>query len=64
MQITRLRLRNGHTYEVREDYKTTTLRIRELDWFEFHGVRDNGRIMVRTTDISAVEILDAPTAQG
>jgi hypothetical protein len=64
MQQTRLRLRNGHTYDVREDYKTVTLRIRELDWFEFHAARDGARIMVRSADISAVEILDIPVSQN
>jgi hypothetical protein len=58
MQITRLRLRNGHVYDVREDYKTTLVRLRELDWIEYRDARTNGRVTVRSMDVSAVELVE------
>lgn len=64
MQGSRLKMNNGLVYEVREDYRQTLLRIRELEWFEFHNLTDNTRFSVRSAHISSVENLDTTPGTG
>jgi hypothetical protein len=64
MQGTRLRLINSHLLDVREEYRMTGLRIRELEWFEFHALQDNHPILVRTSTIASIEPVEAPPRQA
>ncbi|GAC1395899.1 MAG: hypothetical protein NVSMB65_14980 [Chloroflexota bacterium] len=64
MNGTRIRLTNGHVYDVREEYRTTGLRIREFEWLEFRALHDNAHITVRTSAIAALEALEKPARQA
>ncbi len=58
MPGTRIKLSNGQVIDVREDYRQTLLRVRELEWFEFHNLKDNARFSVRSAHISLIESLE------